>query len=173
LKKLIFSSLLLLLTACQTQFPILTEDSISEKNSARVKDSDTSHCQNQVNSQKISTADYLLQVNKMVDAMVQSNAVHKAGSNQRLRIYLSPISAVQNNAVKNYNKMDSKLINQAIKNRVQRSGQFVLMATLADSEFQLSGNFGAVCSTEKDELSLQLHNNMTKQIIWSKTQSFK
>ncbi|WP_198266548.1 hypothetical protein [sulfur-oxidizing endosymbiont of Gigantopelta aegis] len=169
MKKLIVSSLMLLLTACQTQFPILSEESNAERAIVKANDKQQSPCQDQSMRQNISTADYLLAVNKMIDAMLHSRAVNKASAERRIRVYLSPIPSVD---TADSNK--SELLNQAIKNRIQRSGKFVLQSALEQSEYQLSGGFNGSCSMyqgrQQDQLSLKLINNLTQNIIWSKTQ---
>ena len=169
MKKLIFSSLtLLFLNACQTHFPIL-----SEKDGAEHRVSEKAACQENIESIELADIDYLLYANKMIDSMTRSQAVQKETANSRMRLYLSPVRHSRED-------VDMTFINTSIKNRILRSGLFVVVDGVESADFQLSGVFKAIqqagdsssCNKNHEEFSLQLKNNRTGAILWSEKKQF-
>lgn len=176
MKKLNFSLLILifliliLLSACQTHFPIISEDIESTK----IQDADKVIICEEKNTLVDSAivkaevkADYLLYANKMIDAMAQSDVVKKNTLNARIRLSLSPI-ALDNNFRLNMGKL-----NQAIKNRILRSGLFILVDHAAD--FSLSGEIAAIkkrqenCYRNNAQFTLTLKESRSDKIRWSQT----
>ena len=164
LKKLVFSSLILLfLNACQTHFPILSENDVPDR---RV--SEKTACQENIESSELADIDYLLYANKMIDSMTRSEQVQKETANSRMRVYLSPVSHSRDD-------VDMSVINTSIKNRILRSGLFVVVDDMGAGEFQLSGAFKEIqqtddssfCNKNYEEFSLQLKNRRSNAILWS------
>lgn len=169
MKKLIFSSLtLLFLNACQTHFPILSENDGSDH---RV--SEKAACQENIEAGELADIDYLLYANKMIDSMTRSKQVQKETANSRMRVYISPVSHSGGD-------VDMSFINTSIKNRILRSGLFIVVDDMAAGDFQLSGAFKEIqqagdslsCNKNYEEFSLQLKNRRTSAILWSDKKQF-
>lgn len=162
MKKLIFSSLcLFFLNACQTHFPILSENNVPDYKAA---------CQENIESMELADIDYLLYANKMIDSMTRSKKVQKETTNSRMRVYLSPVSHSRDD-------VDMSFINISIKNRILRSGLFIVVDDIKSGDFQLSGAFkeisqAADCKENYEEFSLQLKNHRSKAILWSEKKQF-
>ncbi len=161
MKYFIFSILILLfLTACQTHFPITGNIDELEKT-----------CPENLDSIELADIDYLLYANKMVDSMVQSNNVKQETINNRMRISLSPITYDRSD-------IDMNTLNAAIKNRMLRSGLFIIVSDVDASDFHLSGGFKEVrlqlnsCDQTYGVFSLQLKNNRSGSILWSESKHF-
>lgn len=165
LNKLILLILMLLfLNACQTYLPIATQ----------MEDTENSACPKNIEQIELADIDYLLYANRMVDDMIQDHNVQAALSSNRLKIAIQPISHENNIAQIN---MDA--INLAIKNRILRSGQFIIVNDKQSANVYLSGVFNkkAVqsthCMENFEQFSMQLKNNQTGQLIWSDKKQFK
>jgi len=164
LKKLIFSSLtLFFLNACQTHFPIVSENKLSE----------AAACQENIERIELADIDYLLYANQMIDSMMHSNNVQKETVNSRMRIYLSPVS-------RNSDDVDMNILNTSIKNRILRSGLFIVTEDMKSADFQLSGAFKEIkqaadtysCIGKYEEFSMQLRSSRTDTILWSEKKQF-
>ncbi|MCU7820050.1 MAG: penicillin-binding protein activator LpoB, partial [gamma proteobacterium symbiont of Lucinoma myriamae] len=113
LNKLILLVLMLVfVNACQTHLPI----------AAQMEGMENSDCPKNIEQIELADIDYLLYANRMVDDMIQDHNVQEALGSNRLKIAIQPISHENNIAQIN---MDA--INLAIKNRILRSGQFIIV----------------------------------------------
>ena len=166
MKKLLFSSLILLfLSACQTHFPILSgneEQDVSEQVA----------CHEDIERLELADIDYLLYASKMIDSMTQSRNIQKETANSRIRVFLSPVAHSNSD-------VDMTNLNTSIKNRILRSGLFIVVDNMESGDFHLSGTFeeikqqGASSCNEKYEVfSLQLKGSRTNKILWSDKKIF-
>ena len=166
LKKL-FTILLssFLLNACQTHLPIVSEHIGSADNKA---------CVNNTQYTKSANIDYLLYANRMVDTMIKDDAIEQRVSSKRLKVLILEIKHIDNSV-----QIDMVSINNAVKNRLLRSGLFIVVNNIEAADVQLSGIFEKTkrqltdCIQSVDQLSLQLTDSHSKQLIWSDKKQFK
>jgi len=166
LKKLIAALLSsLLLNACQTNLPIVSEH-IAEDDVSTMKP-----CESNIEQMELADIDYLLYANRMVDNMIQDKTVQQKLSSKRLKISIEGISQKDN--------MDLTNVNSTVKNRLLRSGQFIIVNNKQTSDVQLSGSFETIqktrnnCIENYEQFSLQLTDSYSKQLIWSDKKQFK
>lgn len=155
-KWFVYSGLCLLLTACQTNFPVAKEQQ---------------SCKDTVEAIELTDIDYLLFANRMIDSMIQHKNIQQEIAGNRMTLSILP---VENNTSEAINM---NAVNQAIKNRVLRSGQFIINESVS-SPFQLSGSFAnnprssTACAETYTQFSLQLMNTQNKRILWSEDTKF-
>ena len=167
--KKLFTVLLssLLLNACQTHLPIVSEHIGSA-------DDDNKPCVNNTKYTKSANIDYLLYANRMVDTMIEDDAIQQRVSSKRLKVLIQEIKHTDNNA-----QIDMVSINSAVKNRLLRSGHFIVVNNRQSADVQLSGIFEKTkrqltdCVESVDQFSLQLTDSHSKQLIWSDKKQFK
>jgi len=146
----------LLLSACQTNFPVATEQQL---------------CNDTVEAIELTDIDYLLFANRMIDSMIHHKNIQQEIIGNRMTLSILP---VENNTSEAINMI---AINKAIKNRVLRSGQFIINES-ASGPFQLSGTFAnkqrssSACAETYTQFSLQLMNTQNKRILWSEDTKF-
>lgn len=184
LKKLIIFLLSTLFsTACQTHLPLVDEHNGNDKKIVITKP-----CPNnivQIEQVELADIDYLLYANRMIDNMIGSEAVKEKLELHRLKISLA---AIQD---KNTTHIDMSTLNRTIKNRLLRSGQFIVVANRQASEVHLSGAFEKIeqlstapltpqetsqqteCIVSYKQFSLQLNESQSKKLIWSDKKQFK
>ncbi|MCW8931486.1 MAG: penicillin-binding protein activator LpoB [Gammaproteobacteria bacterium] len=165
MKKLIFYSLtLLFLSACQTHLPIISESNHSKE----------ANCQENIEQMELADIDYLLYANKMIDSMIQSQPVQAETAKNRMRLSLSPVTHSRTD-------VDMTFLNTSIKNRILRSGLFILVNDVNSGDFQLSGVFKELhhsndsCPDKKqkiEEFILQLNEFKKDTIVWSEKKQF-
>lgn len=179
MRKLFFYlQMLCLLTACQTHFPIVSDDITSPHQT-----SEPIACQENIERIELADIDYLLYANKMIDSMTQSNNVQQKTVNSRMRVYLSPVTHSSDD-------VDMMFLNTSIKNRILRSGLFIVVEDMESGDFQLSGAFKVIeqqsnsysysysCNQKYqkyqkyEEFSLQLRDSRTDIILWSEKKRF-
>lgn len=156
-KVIFFSSIILSLNGCQTHLPVVTESISCDENVERIKLHDT---------------DYLLYANTMIDSLAQDEKVQEKTENSRMQLYLDAVVNKTNEII----KMTS--INAAIKNRIIRSGQFILVNQEDSARYHLSGLIENVqdtrnCSVEYQQFSLKLMDMRSNSIIWSEEKRIK
>ncbi len=161
MKTLTFSILILFyITACQTHLPIVGVDDVDTP------------CPENIESIELADIDYLLYANKMIDSMVENNNVKQETINSRMRLSISPIT-------QSHSDINMSTLNTAIKNRVLRSGLFIIVSDRSVTNFNLSGEFKEVvqqsssCSQSYDEFSLQLKNIKNGSTLWSELKQFR
>ncbi len=159
LKKLIFFSLpLFFLSACQTHFPVVSE-SIS--------------CAEEMEGIELADIDFLLYANIMVDSLTLDKRIQRETAHSRMNLAISPVTN------KTDKEIDMAVINQAIKNRIIRSGQFILVNAAESGRYQLSGSFEEVtrstntCDKKYLQFLLKLMNTQTGTIVWSDKKQFR
>lgn len=159
LKKLtIYPVFLVFLSACQTHFPIVTEP-------------EPQACNEPIASIELSDIDYLLFANQMIDTMIQDRNIQQRISNKRMTLKLLPIENRTNEMI------DLSKINLTLKNRLLRSGHFIINDSTSEP-LQLSGAFENIntssnaCAESYGRFSLQLQNSQTGQILWSGNRKF-
>ena len=157
LKKLTaYPILLLLLSACETHFPVLMENQ---------------SCKEAIETVELTDIDYLLFANKMIDSMIQDKNIQRETANNRMKLSLLPIKNNTNETI------EMSVINLAIKNRLVRSGQFIINES-ASEPLQLSGAFEKVeqspstCAQKYTRFALQLKNTRSNRILWSEDTKF-
>lgn len=169
MKKLIFSSLILLfLSACQTRFPILSGNEVSEQDA-----SEKAACHEDIERLELADIDYLLYASKMIDSMTQSRNIQNETANSRIRVFLSPVAHSNSD-------VDMTNLNTSIKNRILRSGQFIVVNNMESGDFHLSGAFEEIkqqsdassCNEKYEVFSLQLKDSRTNKIFWSDKKIF-
>ena len=149
---------MIMLNACQTHFPIVSESVVNE----------TMPCDNTIEPKKTAYIDYLLYANRMVDRMITDKKVQEKLNNKRLKLV---IASVKNNS--EIGQADINSVNSAVINRLKRSGQFIIVNNLQNSDVQFSGAFAIVekkqnsCIAIYEQFSLHLTDSQTKQVIWS------
>jgi len=152
------------LNACQTHLPIISDDNVSNSDI-----SGKAACEQNIERIELADIDYLLFANKMIDSMMQSRNVQKKTVNNRMRLYLSPV---------HHSDVDMNSLNTSIKNRVMRSGLFIIVNDLRQADFQLSGTFETInkqanlCNENYEVFSLYLNDSRTDAILWSEHKQF-
>ena len=169
MKKLIAALLSsLLLNACQTHLPIVSEH-IAEDDVLTMKP-----CESNIEKMELADIDYLLYANRMVDSMIQDKTVQQKLSRKRLKIAIEAISRRDN-----ADRANMTNVNSTVKNRLLRSGQFIIVNNKQTSNVQLSGSFETIqntnnhCIESYEQFSLQLKDSHSKQLIWSDKKQFK
>ena len=163
-KLILFLLMILFLNACQTHFPIVSQ----------MEDSDNISCPKNIDQIELADIDYLLYANRMIDAMIRDHKVQKELTTNRMKLSIQPISHQNNTA-----KVDMATVNTAIKNRILRSGQFIIVKDEQSSDVQLSGVFENKkihpnnCVENYEQFSMQLKNSQSGRIIWSEKKQFK
>ena len=159
LKKLIFFSLpLFFLSACQTHFPVVSE-SIS--------------CAEEMEGIELADIDFILYANIMVDSLTLDKRIQRETAHSRMNLSISPVTN------KTDKEIDMAVINQAINNRIIRSGQFILVNEVEPGQYQLSGSFEEItrsintCDKKHLQFSLKLMNTQTRTIVWSDKKQFR
>lgn len=168
--KIFFTVLLssLFLTACQTHLPIISEHITSPD------DVNNQPCVSNTDEIKSANIDYLLYVNRMVDSMIEDNTVQQRVSSKRLKIMIQTI-----NNTDNATQIDMLSVNSAVKNRLLRSGQFIVVNHSQAADVQLSGVFekkqkqAVHCIKNVEQFFLQLKDSHSKQLIWSDIKQFE
>jgi PBP1b-binding outer membrane lipoprotein LpoB len=149
----------------------MSEDDVSENNASENKSTEEKIiCPDNIERLELADIDYLLYANKMIDSMIQNKAVQTKTTNSRMRLSLSPIAHSRND-------VDLNSLNTAIKNRILRSGLFVVVDGTGSANYQLSGIFKAIhqsntCNVDYEEFSLQLKDIRTDKILWSDKKRF-
>ncbi len=156
-----------LLSACQTTLPIFEQE--QQQSKSVIEDSG---CNKQKNNARNVQYDYLVYANKMIDSMVKNHNVQTKLKQQRMTIYLQP---VVNNTSDN---IDISAINYAIKNRVIRSGQFILADRPDAAQYRISGTINAIntlseCDSGQRKFSLRLTDIKQPAILWSEYKNLK
>lgn len=151
----LYTMLGLLLIACQSQLPVA---------------SDQQACPDPIESVELTNIDYLLFANRMVDKMIQDSNVQREIANKRMNLTLIPVANNSNDAI------DLASVNLTIKNRLLRSGQFILNGKNTGT-YQLSGAFDKKTQASTgcesySQFSLQLLNRETNRILWSDNTKF-
>ncbi len=153
---------LLILTACQTTLPVFEE--------SNGRSTDCNEIQQTVTQSRI---DYLLYANKMVDSMVNNSNVKSVLKKHRIKIYLQ---AIEN---KTTDKIDIMAINKAVKNRILRSGQFIVMPDQQNANYRLVGAIYPLqhsvddCDNGNRKFSMSLTGYQQSVILWSEYKTFK
>ncbi len=157
----------LFLTACQTHLPIISDHIASDE-------VNNQPCVSNTDKTKPAGFDYLLYVNRMVDSMIEDDTVQQRISSKRLKILIKTINNTDN-AI----KIDMLSVNSAVKNRLLRSGQFIVVNHSQAADVQLSGVFekkqkqAIHCIKNIEQFSLQLKDSHSKQLIWSDIKQFE
>lgn len=154
-----------LLNACQTHLPIVSD--------VQMTDSEKVACQQNIEHLELADIDYLLYANKMIDSMIKSKGVQTKTENSRMRLSFSPVAHSDD-------AMDMTFLNTSIKNRVIRSGLFILVDDMKTGDFHLSGAFKEIDQSDScnkkfqkfEEFSLRLKDNRTDKILWSDKKRF-
>jgi len=149
----------LFLTACQTHFPIVSDDINAQP------------CSNQTETIELADIDYLLYANRMVDNMIKS---HLASNKHpgRIKLFIEPLASSIDTGI------NLQTLNLSIKNRIIRSGQFIIEQNKKRAKVQISGSITIVNDTEKscqqdyEQFSLQLTRLDDNKIIWFETKYF-
>jgi len=178
-KKYIISLLSVLLSACQTHLPLLSQEDNPEKNV----------CVSDMEQIQLADIDYLLYANRMADELIQDDQVQKQLSLNRLKIAIAPIKYIDNAAMSDLaeddltqvrlTQVDLTTVNRAIKNRLIRSGLFIVVDNQQESDVSLSGYFINKervinhCIEQYEQFSMQLENTQSQHIIWSQQKEFK
>ena len=161
---LLLLAVLLILSACQTTLPVFEQSS--------EMDTQDSVCPDIQKIVKNVQYDYLVYANKMIDSMTRNRNVQERLKQKRLKIYLQPV------VNKTTDNIDISAINYAIKNRVIRSGQFIITDNRASADYQLGGtitvntNVGN-CDTGLRKFSLSLTGITQSTILWSEYKNMK
>ncbi|MCK5696858.1 MAG: hypothetical protein KAI02_01775 [Gammaproteobacteria bacterium] len=169
MKKYIISLLSVLLTACQTHLPLLSQDDNPENQV----------CINHTEQTGLADVDYLLYANRMVDDLIQNDQVQKRLTFNRLKIAITHIDYKEDRAMSDVMNVDLTSVNQAIKNRLIRSGQFIMVDNQDNSDVSLSGYFtnsikeNNHCIEYYEQFFMQLKDNHSQYIIWSEQKEFK
>jgi len=164
IKRLFFLLIIVFLHACQTHLPVVSE----------MEETDSKPCLKNIEQLELADIDYLLYANRMVDEMIQDKQVQQKLSINRLRLLVQPVHYASNNA-----KVDMDTINTAIKNRLRRSGHFVIVSDEQLANAQLLSAFETKtvqtdhCVENYEQFSMQLKNSRTGQLIWSDKKLFK
>ena len=158
---MVFLLSMLLLNACQTHLPIVSE-SISDSHS----------CNESIESVELTDIDYLLYANRMVDLLVHDKSIQAATADSRMTLFITPVKNNTNEAI------EVTPINMAIKNRIIRSGKFIVLDKPEMSQTQLNSSFNDLqqsdnCAGSPKSFSLTLINSLTRAIIWSENKRFK
>ena len=159
--------LIVSLSACQTTLPVFEEN--QESSSSVTEDRD---CTEKKKTSRNVQYDYLVYANKMIDSMVKNRNVQAKLKQQRMKIYLQP---VVNNTSDN---IDISAINYAIKNRVIRSGQFILADSPDTAQYRISGKINSIntvndCDSGQRKFSLSLTGTKQAAILWSEYKNLK
>ena len=148
LKKIIFSlGILILLNACQTHLPIVS-DSEQIENSSSCKE-----------NKQLTIINYLYYANMMIDSLTQSQAVQDKTQVSRIKLF---VNSIHNKTVKS---IDMSLIDKGILNRINRSGMFILVNSKAAADYSLSGVIK--CRVDQEQLSIELVQPQTNALFWS------
>ncbi len=153
---------LLTLTACQTTLPVF------EESNGQI--TDCSEIQQTITQGPV---DYLFYANKMVDSMVNNSNVKSILKNHRIKIYLQTI---ENKSVDN---IDIIAINKAVKNRILRSGQFIVMPDQQNADYRLAGSIYPLqhsadkCDNGNRKFTMSLTSRQQSSILWSEYKTFK
>ena len=166
LKKVIVLLLsMFLLNACQTHLPVVS-DSVSDGTS------ESHSCDENIERVELTDIDYLLYANRMVDSLVQDKGIQRVTADKRMTLFIIPVKNNTNEAI------EVRPINMAIKNRIMRSGRFIVLDKPEMSHTQLHSSFNNLsqsgnCAGSPKSFSLSLMNSQTKAIIWSEIKRFK
>ena len=165
MKNLILLLLMLFfLTACQTHFPIVSQ----------AIESEIIPCENNNELLDLAEIDYLLYANRMVDAMIEDHEVQKKLTDSRLKLLIQPVRYEHTSS-----EINMAAINAAIKNRIVRSGQFIIVNDESSSDVQLSAVFenkkiqANNCMESYEQFSMQLKNSRPDRMIWTNKKQFK
>jgi PBP1b-binding outer membrane lipoprotein LpoB len=157
-----FIFLLFFLSACQTQKIQLD---------TQIKSIDD--CPKHIEKIDLADIDYLLYANRMIDSMILDEQVKAGYLLSRVTLYIHPIQT------DNKIYMDISTLNQAIYNRIVRSGKFIIVNNIEQSNYQLLANIASLnanmkqnCSNFYETLSLELKNTDTHTILWSDRKVF-
>ncbi len=169
MKNLIFLLLtVFILSACQTHLPIsLGTDSEGTPKNVPEK----LNCQENIERIELEDIDYLLFANTMIDQMIQNRDVQIVTSKNRMRIYIAPVTHSND-------EVDLTFLNTSIKNKIQRSGSFIIISTAGEAPFQLTGSFEEInqahlCNETYEEFHLQLEDVASNKILWSDKKRFR
>ncbi len=151
---------LFFLSACQTQKIQLDK---------QIKPTD--NCPKQIEQIDLADIDYLLYANRMIDSMILDKQVKMNYLLSRVTLYIQPIE------IDNKIDMDINALNQTIYNRIVRSGKFIIVNSIEQSNYQLLANITLLnikqnCSNLYETLSLKLKNTDTNNILWSDQKVF-
>ncbi len=158
-KSILYLAIVLLISSCQTHLPLVAE-----------QDDASADCV----TEAAGPIDYLLYANRMVDRMIADQQVQTALLNKRLRLFPVPLVDKLNTA-----QADIIAVNQTLKNRAQRSGQFIIVSNKSASDVQLSAVFEKItrqinqCSESYRQFAMQLRDSRTGKVIWSAKKHLK
>jgi len=149
-----------ILSACQTHLPIVSEPATENKN-----------CQGNVEQIELEDIDYLLFANTMIDQMIQSQEVQVNTSKNRMRIFIAPVTHSRD-------EVDLTFLNTSIRNKIKRSGLFIIINNASKAPFKLSGLFEEIkqdhsCNEIYEEFHLQLEDVGNSKILWSDKKLFR
>jgi PBP1b-binding outer membrane lipoprotein LpoB len=147
--------LLIMMTSCQTHLPIVSEQSEACDNKELAVFQDV---------------DYLFYANKLADELITSQFLKKNNSS-RLSLSISPLVNKTSKA------LDIQLISQTIKNRILRSGKFLLEQDLQKAHYQLiaiieDGEYSIDCKLFP-QFKLQLIEIKNQIVVWQKIKVLK
>lgn len=148
LKKIVFSlGILVLLNACQTHFPIVSDLEETENSSS---------CRE---NKQLAQINYLYYANIMIDSLTQSQAVKDKTQVSRIKLF---INSIHNSTGKS---IEMGLIDKEILNRINRSGMFILVNNKAAADYSLNGVIK--CRMDQEQLSIELVQPQTNALFWS------
>lgn len=161
---LLLLAILFILSACQTTLPVFEQTAET--------DTKNSVCEDRQKTVNNTQYDYLVYANKMIDSMTKNRNVQEQLKRQRLKIYQQPV------VNKTTDNIDISAINYAIKNRVIRSGQFIITNNRNNADYQLGGTItvntnSANCDTGQRKFSLSLTGISKSVILWSEYKTLK
>jgi hypothetical protein len=158
----LFYSLLLAISACQTDSTIIHNDPLFDHNK-----SDQSHLMScpQNPDESLNDADYLFYMNKIIDDMIHSQEIKSKALLSRIRIVIAHLNY-------QYDMLDStdNLLNQTLNNRILRSGRFII-TNAQKADFQLHGVFSKIINKEQNclvQLDLKIKNKSSNTLLWRK-----
>ena len=158
LKKFVFSTgIFLLLTACQTHFPLVSESDQTVN---------TNYCKE---NKPLTQINYLFYANTMIDSLTQTEAIQEKTNAGRIRLYVNPINNESGKSI------DMGSIDEEILNRINRSAMFVLVKNSNAADYSLSGMINTItkrtnqCLLEQEQFIIELRQPHTNTLFWSET----